>query len=66
MKAVIYKGPRNMKAYRRKLRELIASGKAEPSQIVSRESPQEKAPQGYEHFDARKEGWTKVVLKAAA
>jgi glutathione-independent formaldehyde dehydrogenase len=28
--------------------------------------PLEQAAEGYEHFDARDEGWTKVVLKAAA
>ena len=28
--------------------------------------PLEKAPEGYAHFDARDEGWTKVVLKTAA
>jgi len=22
-----------------------------------------EAPEGYKHFDAREEGWTKVVLK---
>jgi len=40
--------------------------RAKPSVIVSHELPLEKAPEGYEHFDARDDGWTKVVLKPAA
>ena len=45
-----------------RLRDLIASGKAEPSFIVSHELPLDQAPEAYEHFDNRDEGWTKVVL----
>jgi threonine dehydrogenase-like Zn-dependent dehydrogenase len=59
-------GQANVKAYNRKLRDLIAADKAKPSVIVSHELPLEKAPEGYEHFDARDDGWTKVVLKPAA
>ena len=55
-----------MKAYNRQLRDLISAGKVKPPQIISHELPLEKAPQGYENFDERKDGWTKVVLKAAA
>ena len=58
-------GQCNVKAYNRRLCKLIAAGKASPSFIVSHELPLDKAPEGYENFDARKEGWTKVVLKAA-
>jgi glutathione-independent formaldehyde dehydrogenase len=56
-------GQANVKAYNRKLRDLIAAGKGKPSFIVSHELPLEKAPEGYENFDARKDGWTRVVLK---
>jgi glutathione-independent formaldehyde dehydrogenase len=28
--------------------------------------PLEQAPNAYQHFDARDNGWTKVVLKPAA
>jgi threonine dehydrogenase-like Zn-dependent dehydrogenase len=59
-------GQANVKAYNRKLRDLIAAGKAKPSEIISHQLPLEKAPEGYAHFDARDEGWTKVVLKTAA
>ena len=38
------------------------SGKAEPSFIVSHELPLDQAPEAYEHFDNRDDGWTKVVL----
>ena len=47
-------------------RTAIAAGKVRPSQIISHELPLDRAPEGYRHFDARTEGWTKVVLKAAA
>jgi glutathione-independent formaldehyde dehydrogenase len=51
-----------VKRYNRQLRDLIAGGKATPSWIVSHELPLDRAPEGYEHFDNRDEGWTKVVL----
>ena len=47
---------------RRALRDLIAGGKAKPSFAVSHELSLDEAPTAYEHFDARDEGWTKVVL----
>jgi glutathione-independent formaldehyde dehydrogenase len=51
-----------VKRYNRALRDLIAAGKATPSWIVSHELPLDRAPEGYEHFDNRDDGWTKVVL----
>ena len=42
---------------------MIAEGKAKPSFIISHELPLDRAAEGYENFDARKDGWTKVVLK---
>lgn len=59
-------GQANVKAYNRKLCDLIEAGKASPSKIISHELKLEEAPSGYENFDARKDGWTKVVLKTAA
>jgi glutathione-independent formaldehyde dehydrogenase len=59
-------GQANVKAYNRKLRDLIEADKLKPSQIISHELPLEQAPEGYRNFDERREGWTKVVLKAAA
>jgi threonine dehydrogenase-like Zn-dependent dehydrogenase len=52
-----------VKRYNRHLRDLIHVGKAKPSFIVSHELPLSEAPEGYKHFDARDDGWTKVVLK---
>ena len=56
-------GQANVKAYNRQLCKLIEEGKASPSIIVSHELPLAQAPDGYKHFDAREEGWTKIVLK---
>jgi glutathione-independent formaldehyde dehydrogenase len=55
-----------VKRYNRHLRDLIHLGKAKPSFIVSHELPLAEAPTGYQHFDARDSGWTKVVLAPAA
>ena len=59
-------GQANVKTYNRRLCNLIEAGRASPSFIVSHELPLAKAPEGYKNFDARKEGWTKVLLKPAA
>lgn len=56
-------GQANVKAYNRKLCNLIEAGKAKPSWIVSHELPLDQAPEAYKNFDERKNGWTKVVLK---
>jgi len=55
-------GQANVKAYNRHLRDLIHVGKAHPSWIVSHNLSLDEAPEGYQHFDARDNGWTKVVL----
>jgi threonine dehydrogenase-like Zn-dependent dehydrogenase len=59
-------GQANVKAYNRKLRDLITAGKAKPSIIISHELPLDQAPAAYKNFDERKNGWTKVILKPAA
>jgi glutathione-independent formaldehyde dehydrogenase len=59
-------GQTPVKAYNRALLRLIAAGKAKPSFLVSHELPLIQAPDAYRHFDAREDGWTKVVLKPAA
>ncbi|PPF79330.1 aldehyde dehydrogenase [Subtercola sp. Z020] len=51
-----------VKKYNRRLRDLIAAGKATPSWVVSHELPLDDAVEAYEHFDNREAGWTKVVL----
>lgn len=59
-------GQANVKAYNQQLRDLIIAGRAEPSFVVSKELPLEQPAEGYAHFDAREEGWSKVVLKPSA
>ncbi|WP_054812677.1 glutathione-independent formaldehyde dehydrogenase [Nocardia arizonensis] len=59
-------GQAPVKRYNRRLRDLIHTGKASPSFLVSHELRLEEAPRAYEHFDARADGWTKVVLHPTA
>ena len=56
-------GQSNVKAYNRKLCNLIEAGKAKPSWIISHELPLDQASEAYKNFDERKDGWTKIVLK---
>ncbi len=56
-------GQANVKAYNRLLSRLIEHDRVQPSWIVSHELPLDQAPEAYENFDQRKNGWTKVVLK---
>ncbi|MBW0100878.1 glutathione-independent formaldehyde dehydrogenase [Pseudonocardia sp. KRD291] len=58
-------GQAPVKRYNRHLRDLIAADKVTPSWIVSHNLPLDKAPDAYKHFDAREDGWTKVVLNPA-
>jgi glutathione-independent formaldehyde dehydrogenase len=55
-------GQCNVKAYNRRLRDLIHQDRANPSMIISHELSLDEAPEAYEHFDKRDKGWTKVVL----
>jgi glutathione-independent formaldehyde dehydrogenase len=59
-------GQANVKAYNRQLRDMIIAGRAKPSFVVSQELPLDRAPEGYQHFDAREDGWTKVLLHPLA
>jgi threonine dehydrogenase-like Zn-dependent dehydrogenase len=59
-------GQANIKHYNRHLRNLIHAGRAKPSWIISHRLPLDEAPIAYQHFDARDNGWTKVILKPAA
>jgi glutathione-independent formaldehyde dehydrogenase len=51
-----------VKRYNRELRDLIIQGRAKPSFIVSHELNLDDAADGYKNFDARTDGWTKVLL----
>ncbi|KAI0089765.1 hypothetical protein BDY19DRAFT_84361 [Irpex rosettiformis] len=55
-------GQCNVKKYNRYLRDLIISGRAKPSFVVSHNVSLEEAPGAYEKFDKRVDGYTKVLL----
>jgi len=59
-------GQCNVKAYNRKLRDMIIEGRADPSWVVSHRVSLDEAPGMYEKFDNREsqdEAITKVVLE---
>ncbi len=56
-------GQANVKRYNRALRDMIVSGRMKPSFVVSKDVPLDEAPDAYERFDNREDGYTKVVLK---
>ena len=55
-------GQANVKQYNRQLRNLIHRDKLSPGLIVSHELNLDQAAEGYENFDNRLDGWTKVLL----
>ena len=55
-------GQAPVKRYNRELRDLIVAGRATPGWIVSHEMSLDEAADGYDHFDKREAGWTKVLL----
>ena len=59
-------GQCNVKRYNRYLRDLIIAGRASPGFVVSHQLPLDKAPEAYEKFDKRIDGYTKVVLHPGA
>ncbi|MEI4270427.1 glutathione-independent formaldehyde dehydrogenase [Klenkia sp. LSe6-5] len=58
-------GQAPVKRYNRQLRDLITTGKANPGAIVSHHLSLDEAVEGYQHFDDRDPGWTKVLLHPA-
>ncbi|MBD5656247.1 MAG: glutathione-independent formaldehyde dehydrogenase, partial [Candidatus Eremiobacteraeota bacterium] len=56
-------GQAPVKKYNVYLRDLILAGKAKPSMIVSHRLALAGAPDAYKKFDARSDGYTKVLLK---
>jgi glutathione-independent formaldehyde dehydrogenase len=59
-------GQTPVKKYNAYLRDLIIAGRAKPSFIVSHRLSLDEAPDAYEKFDRRADGYTKVVLKPEA
>jgi glutathione-independent formaldehyde dehydrogenase len=55
-------GQANVKQYNRQLRNLIHHDKLRPGLIVSHELNLDDAAEGYQQFDDRADGWTKVIL----
>ena len=58
-------GQAPVRRYNRQLRDLLITGRAKPSFIVSHELNLDQAVEGYDHFDKRDKGWTKVLLHPA-
>ena len=56
-------GQAPVKKYNEYLRDLIVNGRAKPSQIVSHRIHIEDAPDAYDKFDKRIDGYTKVLIK---
>jgi glutathione-independent formaldehyde dehydrogenase len=56
-------GQAPVKRYNRQLRDLIIEGQAQPSFLVSHELDLADAADGYDKFDKRVDGWTKVLLR---
>ncbi|HEY5339758.1 MAG TPA: hypothetical protein VIK27_01925 [Candidatus Aquilonibacter sp.] len=51
------------KRYNDRLRDLIVSGRIKPSTIVSHRLPLSDAADAFTKFDARSDGYIKVVLE---
>jgi glutathione-independent formaldehyde dehydrogenase len=56
-------GQAPVKQYNVYLRDLIVAGLAKPSFIVSHRIPIDEAPEAYDKFDKRADGYTKVLIK---
>ncbi|MDP5181789.1 glutathione-independent formaldehyde dehydrogenase [Blastococcus sp. BMG 814] len=56
-------GQAPVKRYNRRLRDLIVAGRATPGLITSHELGLDQAAEGYQRFDQRDDGWTKVLLR---
>jgi len=51
------------KRWNSKLRDMIITGAAKPSQVVSHRLSLDEAPDAFAKFDGRQEGYIKVILK---
>lgn len=56
-------GQAPVKKYNEYLRDLIVNGRAKPSKIVSHHIRIDDAPDAYEKFDKRIDGYTKVLIR---
>ena len=56
-------GQAPVKKYNEYLRDLIVSGRAKPSKIISHHIRIDQAPEAYSKFDQRVDGYTKVLIR---
>jgi len=56
-------GQAPVKRHNEYLRDLIVNGRAKPSKIVSHHIQIDQAPEAYDRFDKRIEGYTKVLIR---
>lgn len=56
-------GQAPVKRYNEYLRDLIVNGRAKPSKIVSHHISIDAAPEAYDKFDKRIDGYTKVLIR---
>jgi len=56
-------GQAPVKKYNEYLRDLIVNGRAKPSKIVSHRIQIDEAPDAYDKFDQRIDGYTKVLIR---
>ena len=61
--ARIAMGPDDDKRWNSRLRDMIITGAAKPSRIVSHRLPLDQAPYAFAKFDERQDGYVKVILK---
>ena len=52
----------NDERYNTQLHDMIIAGRAKPSKIVSHRLPLSEAPDSFKKFDARTDGYIKIVL----
>jgi glutathione-independent formaldehyde dehydrogenase len=63
--ASVMMGRDDDKRWNMKLRDMIIAGAAKPSKVVSHRLPLDAAPDAFVKFDAREDGYVKVILKPA-
>ena len=56
-------GQAPVKRYNEYLRDLIVNGRAQPGKIVSHHIDIDEAPDAYDKFDKRSEGYTKILIQ---
>lgn len=63
--ASVMMGRDDDKRWNSKLRDMIITGAAKPSKVISHRLPLDDAPTAFAKFDARNNGYGKIILKPA-